>query len=112
VAGRRRLALHGAATAQEDIDLDGEVEYLLYNRHLFAVFERLGGRLVAAWVRDPDTGAAFQVVGNLLSWAGSETEWEGDYNMDGNGVIGAFRTSTFKDWWASHAGGELREQPL
>jgi hypothetical protein len=93
--------LSSAQTASEDVDLDGENEYLLYNRHVFAVFERLGGRMVAAWVRDVGTGEPSQVVGNLHNWAGSETEWEGDYNMDGNGVIGAYRTSAFKDWWAA-----------
>ena len=93
-------ALTNAQTASEDVDLDGESESLLYNRHVFAVFERLGGRMVGAWVRDPATGAAYQTIGNPLSWAGSETEWEGEGNTDG-GVVGAYRTSALKDWHAA-----------
>ena len=93
-------ALTNAQTAAEDVDLDGENENLLYNRHAFALFERLGGRMVAAWVRDPATGNAYQTVGNLASWAGSETEWEGEGNADG-GVVGSYRTSALKDWHAA-----------
>ena len=93
-------ALVTAQTSQEDVDLDGENEYLLYNRHAFAVFERLGGRMAAAWVRDDATGLAFQTVGNLLSWAGSETEWEGEGDTV-NGTVGAYRTSALKDWYAA-----------
>ncbi len=95
--------LSTAQRVMEDIDLDGENEYLLYNRHVFGVFERMGGRMVAAWVRDPDTGVPFQVIGNLLSWAGSETEWEGEGNTE-DGNVGSYRTSAFKDWWAATPG--------
>ena len=90
--------LSTAQTAMEDIDLDGDHEYLLYNRRVFAVFERMGGRMIAAWVRDPASGAAYQTIGNLLSWAGSETEYEGESNED------AYRTSALKDWWAATSG--------
>lgn len=93
-------ALTNAAAVAEDVDLDGEDESLLYNRHVFAVFERLGGRMVAAWVRDPATGAAIQTIGNFASYAGSETEWEGEGNASSNGV-GAYRTSALKDWHAA-----------
>ena len=93
-------ALTNATAVAEDVDLDGEAESLLYNRHVFAVFERLGGRMVAAWVRDPATGAAIQTIGNFASYAGSETEWEGEGNASTNGV-GSYRTSALKDWHAA-----------
>ncbi|MDE0819799.1 MAG: hypothetical protein OSA95_01675, partial [Opitutales bacterium] len=83
-----------------DVDLDGEDEYLLRNNRIFAVCEALGGRLVAAWVRDPANAAVHQVIGNFLSYSGSETEEEGAANNNGNG-ISARRTSAFKDWWAA-----------
>lgn len=90
-------AYNGAAVAtQEDIDLDGENEYLLYNDRLFAVFERIGGRLTAAWVRD--AGNVVQTIGNLAGYAGSETELEGTANST------AYRTSGFKDWFAQTSG--------
>ncbi len=85
---------------QEDIDLDGEDEYLLFNSSVFAVFERIGGRMVAAWVRDTATGRAYQTIGNQLASAGTETEEEGGFNVTSNGVLGAYRTSMLKDWWA------------
>ena len=50
---------------QADVDLDGENEYLIYNDRLFAIFERLGGRMTAAWLRDINTGVVTQVAGNL-----------------------------------------------
>ncbi|MGD9612228.1 MAG: hypothetical protein AB7V22_04930, partial [Kiritimatiellia bacterium] len=93
-------ALTNSTAVAEDVDLDGEAESLLYNRHVFAVFERLGGRLVAAWVRDPATGAAIQTIGNFASYAGSETEWEGEGNTE-SGIVGAYRTSALKDWHAA-----------
>ena len=96
-------ALTNATAAAEDVDLDGENEYLLYNRNVFAVFERLGGRMVAAWVRDPAAGTAIQTIGNFASYAGSETEWEGEGNTVG-GTVGAYRTSALKDWHAAGTG--------
>jgi len=91
----------GAATnAAQDVDLDGENEYLLYNDRLFTVFERCGGRMVGAWVRNPADGGIYQVVGNVVGYSGSETEWEGAYNVETNWNVTAFRTSCFKDWWA------------
>ena len=86
--------LSAAQTTAEDIDLDGENEYLLYNNRVFAMLERTGGRMTAAWVRHPDSGRVFQVVGNPLSRSGSDTEHEGTTHAD------AFRTSALKDWWA------------
>ncbi len=77
------------ATA-EDVDLDGEDEYLIYNDRLFALFEKIGGRMTGTWIRDIDTGEVFQVAGNYLSYAGTDTEEEDE----------TFRTSGFKDWFA------------
>ncbi|MCH8528782.1 MAG: hypothetical protein LAT79_16785 [Kiritimatiellae bacterium] len=81
-------------TAAENIDLDGENEYLLYNHRLFAVMERTGGRMIAAWMRHPESGRVFQVVGNLMNYAGSDTEAVGTTHAS------AYRTSALNDWWA------------
>ncbi|MDQ6622171.1 MAG: hypothetical protein M3Y86_01625, partial [Verrucomicrobiota bacterium] len=90
----------GSAVAEQaDVDLDGEKEYLLYNDRVFALFERIGGRMTAAWLRDIDSGYVFQVAGNLAGYSGSETEEEGAGNFTGTNV-NAFRTSGFKDWFA------------
>ena len=86
-------------TEQADVDLDGENEYLIYNDRLFALFERIGGRMTGAWLRDLDSGYISQVVGNFASYAGSETEEEGAGNFV-SGAVNSFRTSGFKDWFA------------
>lgn len=88
-----------AVAAQEDIDLDGENEYLLFNDRVFAVFERIGGRLVGTWVRDLTAGPTLQMLGNFTSYAGLDTELEGTANVAG-GAPAAYRTSGFKDWFA------------
>ncbi|MBA3608473.1 MAG: hypothetical protein H0W43_08215 [Chthoniobacterales bacterium] len=88
-----------SVSEQADLDLDGENEYLLYNDRFFALFERLGGRMTAAWLRDINTGYVSQVAGSLASYAGSETEEEGTINTTGGAVV-AYRTSGFKDWFA------------
>src|SRR5206468_3299358 len=88
-----------AVAEQLDIDLDGESEYLIYNDRIFALFERIGGRMTNAWLRDFDTGYVSQVVGNPVSYAGSETEEEGSGNFS-SGAVNAYRTSGFKDWFA------------
>lgn len=82
-----------AVATNEDIDLDGEDEYLIYNDRLFALFERIGGRMTGVWLRDIDTGEIFQVVGNFLSFSGSDTEEEDS----------TYRTSGFKDWFVEKA---------
>ena len=95
-------AAAGITTPQavaEDVDLDGEVEYILCNDRLFGLFERIGGRLVGAWSRDILSGRVFQGLGNHVSYAGSDTEYEGFYNADTNGAVGAYRTSGLKDWY-------------
>jgi hypothetical protein len=89
----------------EDIDLDGEVEYLLYNDRLFAVFERIGGRMIGVWVRNVTDGGVYQAAGNPVSYAGTTMETEGTYNCDTNGTVGAYRTSCLKDWWLDAGGG-------
>ena len=91
-------------SSAEDIDLDGENEYLLYNSRLFAVFERSGGRMTAAWMRDPTTSKVWQVAGNLAAFSNSETEDEGNSNVTGL-AVNAYRTSGFKDWYVINSGG-------
>ncbi len=83
-----------------DSDLDGELEYWLYNKHVAAVFERIGGRMIAAWRRTSD-GRVRQMIGNLASYAGGETEEEGAWSVNTNtSAVVAYRTSALKDWWA------------
>ncbi|MEM7145774.1 MAG: alpha-amylase family glycosyl hydrolase [Verrucomicrobiota bacterium] len=91
-------------TAAEDVDLDGENEYLLYNNQVFALFEAIGGRLVAAWSRNPNSGLVYQVIGNHWSFANSGTEEEGDTNNTG-ALPNAHRTSGFKDWFYNDGTG-------
>ena len=92
-------------SATEDVDLDGENEYLLYNSRIFAIWERQGGRMTAAWMRDPSTQKVWQVAGNLASYSGTETEDEGASNLvAGTSTIATYRTSGFKDWWVVTAG--------
>ncbi|MDW8344695.1 MAG: alpha-amylase family glycosyl hydrolase [Verrucomicrobiae bacterium] len=84
-----------------DVDHDGEQEYILSNNRVWAVFERIGGRCIAAFARDPSSPNAVQVLGNLVSSPCYETEEEGDTNMSGNPLQPhAYRTSAFKDWFA------------
>ena len=91
--------------AAEDIDLDGEDEYLVYNDRIFGVFERTGGRLVAAWVRDILDGTVYQALGNPVGYSGSATELEGTFSADGSGNVNAYRTSGLKDWFTTKGGG-------
>ena len=92
------------ATA-EDVDLDGVSEYLLYNNRVFAVFEKKGGRMTAAWLRDPLSGNVWQVAGNFASYSNTDTEDEGESNFVGETTtLNAYRTSGFKDWWAVTGG--------
>jgi hypothetical protein len=80
-------------TESADVDLDGTPEHLLFNSRIFAVFETRGGRMTAAWLRNPTTGKIWQVAGNFASYSNTDTEEEGATNET------AFRTSGFKDWW-------------
>jgi len=92
-----------AVTEVSDVDLDGEDERLLFNDRVFALFERIGGRMTGAWVRDIHTGEVFQVTGNFLSYAGSESEVEGATNITG-GAVNAHRMSGFRDQFAQTGG--------
>ena len=88
-----------ATATSVDVDLDGQPEHLLSNSRIFAIIEPVGGRLVAAWARDSTNGKTYQVVGNYMSYSGSDTEFEGTSNNLGD-QVDARRTSAFKDWWA------------
>jgi hypothetical protein len=85
-----------------DVDLDGVNEYLLYNSRLFGVFETKGGRMTAAWMRNPTTGKVWQVAGNFAAYSNTDTEDEGSDNAT------AYRTSGFKDWWLRSSLGTER----
>jgi hypothetical protein len=80
-----------------DVDLDGEVEYILSNDRVFALFENDGGRLRAAFARNPSGGEGFQVIGAPLGNPENfrESEWEGATNGQ------AQRVSGLKDWWST-----------
>ncbi|MBC8505833.1 MAG: hypothetical protein ISR58_00075 [Anaerolineales bacterium] len=41
---------------EKDLDLDGEMEYVMFNDQVFAIFENDGGRLEYAFAYDPDYG--------------------------------------------------------
>lgn len=88
---------------QADVDLDGENEYLLYNDRVFAIFERIGGRMTGGWVRDINTGAIFQAIGNFHSYAGTENETEGTTNIT-SGAVNAHRVSAFRDQFLQTGG--------
>jgi len=94
-----------AQTVAKDADLDGESEYMLFNDRVFAIFERIGGRMVGVWVRDIVEGSVYQALGNQPGYAGSETEREGAYNVEPDGSVVAFRTSGLKDWWGEFSPG-------
>ena len=93
-----------AVASTEDIDLDGENEYLLYNATSFTVFEAIGGRCTAAFTRNTSTGAVYQLIGAQPAYPEAETEEEGSLNVAG-GSINARRTSAFKDWYANGSAG-------
>ena len=102
---------NSTSSTAEDADLDGENEYLLFNDRVFAMFERIGGRMTCAFVRDLTTGRVLQVVGNPHSYSGFETEEEGVVNVI-NGVVGGYRTSGFKDWYAGGVGSTAYNNDL
>jgi len=96
-----------AVAEAADVDLDGEPEYLLFNDRVFVLFERIGGRMTHAWVRDIATGEVFQALGNPLSYAGSETEEEGNVHLSSSTGELAYRTSGFKDCFAQSGGAGI-----
>jgi hypothetical protein len=95
-----RLQLVGPQTvvAAQDLDFDGQDEYVLYNNRVFVCFERWGGRLTHGFVQDYIYGTgieALQVLGVPLanpSEPGEEERAGGAAN----------RCSTFKDMNASY----------
>jgi hypothetical protein len=89
-----------ATAVAADVDLDGEDEFILKNDRIFALFEALGGRMTAAWARNPVNGTVYQVSGNFLAYNDRETEEEGTSHDNGSGGTGARRSSGFKDWFA------------
>lgn len=86
-------------TEVRDVDLDGEPEYLLMDDRLLLVVEREGGRVVAGFARDPQTGQGHQVIGSPLAFPEQSPEagWESP-------AADAARTSTLKDVWATGPG--------
>ena len=93
-----------AVASAEDVDLDGENEYLLYNDSSLAVFEAIGGRCTAAFSRNTATGAIYQLIGTQPAYPEAENEEEGSLNAE-SGAINARRTSAFKDWYADGSAG-------
>jgi hypothetical protein len=89
-------------SSQEDVDLDGEFEHLLWNNRILAIFESMGGRMVSAWLRDPLTQKVWQVVGNPVAAPPFPDEREGADNAS------AMRTSGFKDWYLQPSQGSPR----
>lgn len=83
----------------EDVDLDGEPEYLLLDDRLLLVLEREGGRVVAGFARHAQTGEGVQVLGSPLAFPEQHAEVE----HEAPGVEAA-RTSTLKDLWLTGAG--------
>jgi len=67
-----------AATAQAlDVDHDGELEYVLFNNRMYAVFENDGGRLTHLYGRFSNGSYAGQLIGNPLGFPDFEDEQEG-----------------------------------
>lgn len=77
---------------QKDVDDDPWNEYILKNDKVYLCFKRWGARLIYAFVYDPVTQDAIQVVGAPVANPSEETDAEG---ADNN------RCSAFKDRYAS-----------
>ncbi len=82
-----------------DTDLDGIDEYQLFNDKIYVVFENIGGRIDSIWLRSHQSNEIFQMTGNLISYTGKEDEEEGAININEDGSIASFRTSSLKDWF-------------
>ncbi|MDC3379144.1 hypothetical protein OAX78_02565, partial [Planctomycetota bacterium] len=85
--------------SQIDVDMDGELEYVLQDDQILLVFEQDGGRLVAGFVRDLSTRQGYQVLGNALCFPERSREigWE-DPAHD------APQNSLLKDTWVTGQG--------
>ncbi len=88
-------SLTESVAVAEDVTLDGVANPLLYNARVFAVFDSLGGRMIASFARDPESGRVFQTTGNLLAYPD-----RADDLASTNGQT-ARRTSAFTDWFAA-----------
>jgi hypothetical protein len=105
-AGESAIVAHAATWAAappaqpvvtlEDVDLDGEAEYLLADARLLLVMERDGGRITAGFARDVATGQGHQVFGDPLAFP--EQAAEAGYEQP---FVGAARASVLKDVWAT-----------
>jgi hypothetical protein len=80
----------GTVATAEDLDLDGEDEYVVRNNRAWAALERYGGRCVLAVAYDPVTDGAEVIVGAPITnpSAPGEEEYTGG---------AASRCSAFKD---------------
>ena len=85
-----------------DMDLDGENEYVLRNAAVMALFERIGGRMIGAWLKNGTN--VFQMIGNFAAFPDLGTEEEGTANVRA-GAVAAYRTSALKDWWTGATNG-------
>jgi len=86
-----------SVSMMSDIDHDSEVEFLLFNDRVFAVFENDGGRLILLVGRNPSTGQVAVLGGNLVGFPDRDDEWETDAD------VGARRISILHDRWAETA---------
>ena len=82
-----------------DVDLDGEEEWLLADERLLVVCERRGGRIAAAFARDPASGHAVMVAGGPLTYPSAVPQV--DHEDEG---IGAARNALLKDVWLTGPG--------
>ena len=84
-----------------DIDMDGIDEFIICNNRVFIMIEAIGGRITGVWTRDSNSQKVYQVIGNFVSYSGSENEEEGENNIDQDGLIDSFRTSCLKDYFVN-----------
>jgi hypothetical protein len=99
-AARWSAAATGQVRAwREDVDLDGERELLLADRHAFYAFDPQGGRLILGAVRDPASGRADAFAASLLQ-ASNESSREREGESDDR----VARVHGLVDWWSQGAG--------
>ncbi|MDR0993830.1 MAG: hypothetical protein LBN38_04600 [Verrucomicrobiota bacterium] len=89
--------LSDVEVVEADLDLDGENEYILRNNRVMALFERSGGRMIGAWLKNGTN--VYQMIGNFVSMPDSGSEEEGAANVTEDGRVAALRSSALKDWW-------------
>ena len=81
--------------------MDGIDEFIICNNRVFIMIEAIGGRITGVWTRDSNSQKVYQVIGNFVSYSGSENEEEGENNIDQDGLIDSFRTSCLKDYFVN-----------